>query len=395
MDLLRFWMVFRSYARWILVVTLVVMVGTFLYVRRLPKIYVAAARIVIPQRGASPGGSLLSGAGRGDGIAGLVAGSLGLQSTATLDLFTTYLESRTMAEQVVAHFDIQRRFNIREAQSAASFVMGMREFLPRKTGSIDIRVESPDPVFAADMANFYADNLDQMNRAYNITDASRYRRFVEGRLAETHVELREAEERVRQFGVRNKILVGATAEDGPKRSLDTYTNLQNKLLEEEARLASMRAYVTNENPDLVQQQRRTEEIERQLREAQYGSRGNPQGRKGGSAMRDPSFSLPVAELPSTSLEGIRLQRDLKLQDTMFMLLSSMLEQAKIAEARDLPTLQILDRAIPPLGPSKPKVRQSVLFAGLLAFVVSFLGACAWDAMRDTKARAVPSDSAAG
>jgi uncharacterized protein involved in exopolysaccharide biosynthesis len=392
MDFLRIWMVFRAHYRWILAITLIVMAGTYLHMRRIPKIYMAVTRIVVPQKGSSPGAAFIPGGGRGDSLAGLVAGSLGIQATGTMDLFMAYLDSRTMAEDVVAHFDIQRRFNISEPQKATMAVMGMREFIPKKTGTIDIQVEATDPRFAADMANFYAGNLDRMNRTYSITDAGRNRRFIEVRLAETHKALREAEERVRQFEERNKTLAGASAlegsTEGSKRSLDTFTRLQNTLIEEEMRLASMRMYATDENPDVMLQRLRIERVQRQLEEAQYGNPGNPAGRKKRDGNTDRSFSLPVAELPSTLLEGIRLRRDLKLQEAMFSLLSSQLEQAKIAEARDLPTLQILDRAIPPLYPVKPLVRRSVQFAGFLTFVLACLAAYGWDSLRRWQAQTV-------
>lgn len=394
MDLFRFWNVLRTHVLWIVVVTFVVMVGTYLSVRRLPKIYAATARIVIPQRGSSGASFLPSSLGRGD-LAGLVAGSMGLQVTGSMDLFIAYLESRTMAEGVVAHFDIQRRFNIPETQRAVGFVMGMGEFIPKKTGTLDIRVESPDPRFAADMANFYADNLDRMNRTYSITDAGRNRGFIEARLAETQKALGEAEERMRQFEERNKALAGASTDYGSKSSLDTVTRLQGELWLQEALLASMRGYATDDNPDLIVQKLRIEEARRQLEDVQYGNHGSPQGRKTRGKNPDQSFSLPVAELPTTLLEGMRLRRELKLQEAVFALLSSQLEQAKIAEARDLPTLQILDRAIPPIYPVKPNVRKTVLFNSLLTFVVAFLGAFGWDAIRRLKGQALPDEPVAG
>ena len=382
------WAVIRRNLWWILGLTLVVMVGTYLYARRLPKIYAATARIVVTQRGSPPGASFFPSIGRGgDGLAGLMAGSLGLQATGSLDLFVTYLESRTMAEDVVAHFDIQRRFNIPEIQGAVGFVMGMRDFIPKKTGTLDVRVESPDPRFAADMANFYADNLDRMNRDYNSTDAGRNRRFIEARLAETQKALGEAEERMRQFEERNKALAGASTDYGSKGALDTVTRLQAELWVQEALLASMRGYSTDDNPDFIVQKLRIEETRRQLEDAQYGNQGSPQGRRTRGRNPDRSFSLPVAELPTTLLEGIRLRRDLKLQEAMFALLSSQLEQTKIAEARDLPTLQILDRAIPSLGPIKPLVRKMIQFAGLLTFVGACLAAFGWDAIQRAKAQA--------
>jgi uncharacterized protein involved in exopolysaccharide biosynthesis len=391
-DFLRIWTVLRTHYPWILAVTLIAMLGSYLHTRRLPKIYSAAARIVVPQKGSSAGGAFIPSLGKGDSLAGLVAGSLGLQVAGTTDLFIAYLDSRTMAEAVVAHFDIQRRYNAPELQRAVGIVMSMREFIPRKTGTIDIRVESPDPRFAADMANFYADNLDRMNQTFSNTEAGRHRRFIETRLVETQKALREAEERFRQFEERNKTLVGGGAfegsSEGLKRSLDTFAGLQNSLIEEEMRLASMRMYATDENPEVMLQKLRIEKIQRRLEEAQYGNSGNPNGRKKKAGSPDRSFSLPVAELPSTVLEGIRLRRDLKLQEAMYSLLTSQLEQAKIAEARDLPTLQILDRAVPPLRPVKPLVRKTVQFTGMLTLVLVCLAAYAWDAFRRWQAQLV-------
>jgi len=386
-DFLRIWAVIRRNLWWILGLTLVVMVGTYLYARRLPKIYAASTRIVTPQRGGASGGSFLP-IGRGDGLMGLAAASIGIQATGSLDLFMAYLESRTMAEAVVDHFNLQERFHSKEREGAVNAAMGLGEFIPKKTGTIDIRVESPDPSFAADVANFYADNLDRMNRTFNITDAGRQRRFIEARLVETQRALHEAEEWVRQFEERNKSLIGSSAEGAAQDpSLVSMITFQSKIAEEEARLASLRVYETDENPEVILQRFRIEKLQKQLDEIKYGNSPTIASHRGGNPKSDRSFKVPVADLPAVVREGIRLRRDLKLQEAMFQVLSSQLEQAKIAEARDLPTLQILDRAIPSLRPIKPLVRKMIQFAGLLTFVGACLAAFGWDAIQRAKAQA--------
>jgi hypothetical protein len=137
---------------------------------------------------------------------------------------------------------------------------------------------------------------------------------------------------------------------------------------------------------VILQRFRIEKLQKQLDEIKYGNSPIIASYRGGNPKSDRSFKVPVADLPAVVREGIRLRRDLKLQEAMFQVLSSQLEQAKIAEARDLPTLQILDRAIPPLRPVKPLVRKMIQFAGLLTFVGGCLAAYGWDAIQRAKAQ---------
>jgi capsular polysaccharide biosynthesis protein len=54
------------------------------------------------------------------------------------------------------------------------------------------------------------------------------------------------------------------------------------------------------------------------------------------------------------------------------MLTGMLESAKIAEAKDLPTLQVVDPALPPEFPSKPTTLKNMVLAGSASLVVGIL-----------------------
>lgn len=84
----------------------------------------------------------------------------------------------------------------------------------------------------------------------------------------------------------------------------------------------------------------------------------------------------------------RLLREAKIQESLFTYLTSQLEQAMIAEARDLPTLQILDRAVPSSKKVRPKVKQAVMFAGVLSLVAGFFLALIVDRIRTWRRPAV-------
>src|SRR5437867_519288 len=95
-------------------------------------------------------------------------------------------------------------------------------------------------------------------------------------------------------------------------------------------------------------------------------------RKGGKGMLPGDRLHPaMVTVPGLALEYGRLMREVKVQETLYSLLTSQNEQAKIAEARDTPTVQVLDPAIPAEKKSKPSIRLNMLIAGVLALFVGF------------------------
>jgi uncharacterized protein involved in exopolysaccharide biosynthesis len=82
--------------------------------------------------------------------------------------------------------------------------------------------------------------------------------------------------------------------------------------------------------------------------------------------------IPFAQVPELGLELARLMRDVKVQETVYTLLTQQLEQAKIAEARDMPTVQPLDTAVPADRKSKPKIKLNMAVAGITSLLMGVL-----------------------
>src|SRR2546425_9538571 len=108
----------------------------------------------------------------------------------------------------------------------------------------------------------------------------------------------------------------------------------------------MRNFATEANPEIIALRRRIDEMNRQLAQMQYGeSRATPAGDRH-------DFTVPFAKVPGVGLELARLTRDVKVQETLVTLLTQQVEQARIAEARDIPVVQVLT------GRSRPRVLPS-------------------------------------
>jgi len=73
----------------------------------------------------------------------------------------------------------------------------------------------------------------------------------------------------------------------------------------------------------------------------------------------------IVESPHLQLEFGRLQRDVALQTQIFLTLSEQLELAKIKELNNKPTIDILDKAIPPIDKKQPSRTKIVLMCMLL------------------------------
>jgi uncharacterized protein involved in exopolysaccharide biosynthesis len=74
-------------------------------------------------------------------------------------------------------------------------------------------------------------------------------------------------------------------------------------------------------------------------------------------------------VPEVGLELARLTREVKIQETLVTLLGQQMEQARIAEAKDLPVVQILDRGVPAERHIRPRIGLNVMLAGAISFLV--------------------------
>jgi uncharacterized protein involved in exopolysaccharide biosynthesis len=73
----------------------------------------------------------------------------------------------------------------------------------------------------------------------------------------------------------------------------------------------------------------------------------------------------MRELPETGLELARLVRDVKALEQVFTILTAQYEDARINEARDIVTVEVLDAATPPERKSRP--RRLVMIAAAFLF----------------------------
>jgi len=328
----------------------------------LPKVYRSTATL-LPSLDSKDGaglGALLSAAGGAAGAAQTLGISLpGAPATPT-DVFVAMLKSRIMADDVIKQFDLMRLYEAKTMDDARKALEDDTTIKVSKEKVIMIVVEAKDPKLAADMANYYVSNLDRLNRTLNVSKASQNRAFIERRLAETQVNLVKAEEALKEFQTRNKTVA---VEAQSKAMIEAAALIQGQITAQEVQLEVMSGYLSPDNPELSRLRTSLAELKKQLYLLESGKSGK--GMLPGDRLHPAMITVPAL-----ALEYGRLMRELKVQETLYTLLTSQYEQAKLAEARDTPTVQVLDPAVPAEKKSKPSIRLNVMIAGVLGL---FLG----------------------
>jgi uncharacterized protein involved in exopolysaccharide biosynthesis len=365
MNLLDYWRIVRRHARLIIVLWLVAVLGTLGISLWLPKIYRSSATVLTPLEGSSAGLGLASALSASSLVQAFPGFAIPF-GTSQRDIFLSILKSRTMAEAVVQQFQLQERYEAAYLADAIKELQRVATVSLSKDGVITVQVEDTDPALAAAMANFYVDKLDQMLRRFDITEASKQRAFIAARLIETEHELRRAEEALRQFQEKNKVIA---LEEQAKGVVETAAQLKGEIMASEVQLEVMRKFATEANPEVIKLKRRIEEMKRHMAQMQYGKGWvlPPENHNPGEARNE--IHIPIVQVPEVGLELARLTRDFKVQETVFSLLTQQLEQAKIAEARDMPTVRVLDQAVPAERKSKPNIKLNMAIAGIISLFI--------------------------
>ncbi|MEK6649896.1 MAG: Wzz/FepE/Etk N-terminal domain-containing protein [Bacteroidota bacterium] len=256
--------------------------------------------------------------------------------------YLAILASRTVKEAVVRAHDLAAVYEIADS-SVERAIEALESHVAIETEDQDyitITVEDKDPRRAADIANTFVDLLNRRSLELGSLEAGRNREFIASRLEETREELRRAEDRLRKQQESSTV---PFLPDAGGSGASAVAQLFAERARKEIELAILSRSTSPDNPLVRQLALEVEEIERKTR-----------------------------TLPETGMEGLRLYREVLIQQKILEVIIPLHEQAKVEEKKDVPVLIVLDRAVPAERKFKPKkaviVTVSVAVSVLLTMV---------------------------
>ncbi|OGW56945.1 MAG: hypothetical protein A3D21_05155 [Nitrospirae bacterium RIFCSPHIGHO2_02_FULL_42_12] len=354
-NLLDFLRVLIKRKIFIIAIVVITFISSTIYSLFLPDMFVATSIILPPQYEGSSGNINPSQFGN---LGGFVTGILNINSPT--DLWLAILKSQTLKEAIVSRLNLINAFRVKTKEEAASKLNGMVEISKTREGLISISLENKDPELAATLANAFVEELDRTNKNMVMTSGRRMRFFVEERLKIARIEVDKAEETIRSFQERNKAL---KLDDQSRAVFEAVGTLKGQLLAKEVELQTLLSYATPNNPQAEILKTQIEELKEKIVELEEGK-----GLSTNPASKD--IFIPTSKFPNLSLQYARLLRDTKVQQTLYELLIQQYEMARIQEAKDTPTVQVLDVAKVPEKSSKPNRKQIILVSTITAIFFS-------------------------
>ncbi len=330
----------------------------------LPKMYTATARILPPQETKTGLSGLLSQAG---GMLGDLAGGFITAKTGP-ELYVGILESRTVADILIKKFDLKKIYEKEYLEKTYEKLADRSDIkVARDTQVISVSVKDRDPQRAADMANLYVDALDQINRKVNITEGQRKRAFLETRLGKVKEDLVKAELDLKEFQEKYKLV---SIDEQARVAIEGAAQIKGEIIAAQTELQVLRQFGTERQNEAIVLKSKIRELKNQLAKIERGAPGTASLKGNKTAKNNSDFYIPFNELPELGMQLVRLMREAKIQEEIFKLITTQYELAKIEEAKDVDTIQILDRAVPPDYKSSPKRALIVILSAVVAFFLA-------------------------
>lgn len=336
----------------------------------IPSEYESTARLMPPDQQGSGGMAImamLSGGQNGSSGLGALAGDL-LGAKTTGAMFIAVMHSRTAQDQIVQRFDLKKVYGARLEESARKRLERNTDISEeRKSGVITLRTTDRDPKRAAAIAGAYIDELDMLTAKLNTSAAHRERVFLEDRLSKINVELESAEKDFSQFASKNAA-IDISAQG--RAMLEGAASLQGQLIGAESQLEGLRQIYSDNNIRVRTTQARIAELRSQLQKMGGTSVGNPPASDPNAT--DNAYPT-LRQLPLLGVPYADKFRQLKVDEAVYETLTKQFELAKVQEAKEIPSVKVLDQPEVPERKSYPP-RALIIIAGTACSVL--LGA-AW------------------
>jgi uncharacterized protein involved in exopolysaccharide biosynthesis len=348
-------LVFRATAIGFLTATLI----AFL----IPKRYTTATRLMPPDTQSASGMMMLAGLAQraGNGLGAVAGDLLGMKSSGAL--FVGVLQSETVQNRLIEQFDLKKVYGTRYQQEARKKLgedTSIQE--ERKSGIITISVTDKNPARAAGLANAYVQELNLTVSQLSTSSAHRERVFLEERLQTVKQDLDDADMQLAQFSSKNNTL---DIQQQGKAMLEAAGTLAGQMIAAESELEGLRQIYSENNARIRALNARVGELRKELSKlsGKNGDAGN-----GTAAAADSSSGMPYPSLRKLPLLGVQYAdyyRRAKIQETIYELLTEQYELTKVEEAKETPSIKVLDPAEIPERKSYPP-RSFIIASGTLA-----------------------------
>jgi tyrosine-protein kinase Etk/Wzc len=254
--------------------------------------------------------------------------------------YLAIINSRTMYELIIEEFDLFEVYEIKSGYMSDAIDKLRKNIITRvnEEGTLTIVIEDKDPERARGMARFIVAKLDSLNQQMSAREATENRIFIERRLGQNITELKATEDKLKEFQQKHSIIAVPEQAEG---SISAIAQMYAAREIAEIELSLLSRSLSPDNPIVRSATHQLEELNKK-----------------------------IGAFPELGVEYFRLYRDFTVQQKLFEVIVPILEQARLEEQRDTPTLLVLDSPVQADRPHKPKKKIIVIVFFAISLIAS-------------------------
>jgi tyrosine-protein kinase Etk/Wzc len=326
----------------------------------LPNVYKPTVKILVQEPTASSAiSSILSQSSLGS-LSGLLGTSAMQGKSTNADLAQALLESRTLMDWIAEKFDFVKRYQIKKNPKTNARGMinhAMKIEFDEKSGILEIGYEDIDRVFATDVVNALADQLQIRFKRLTVDKAGFKRQYLEEAVAAAETQIDAASAALVAFQNKYGIYdMNAQAQ----ATINAVASQKALMATKQVELQLQMKYLPESDARIVRLKDEIEAIKKLISQLTEGGTDFVTG------------TVPQNQMPALGVQYLNLQRDLQAQQAIISILKQQYETAKLEEMDTSKTFQVVEIAEVPEVRSGPSRTMSAIIVTVVAFFLSIL-----------------------
>lgn len=215
----------------------------------------------------------------------------------------------------------------------------------KSSGIVGISMEGKNKKKIKNIIDYVLSTYQEQNVEHSSIEAGRSLKFVKDQLPEATAKMKDAEKKIYEYRLNNKTVDLTLQTEQLLTQLLTIESLLNELNLEEPNLARK---FKREHPIYIEFLRKKEDLEKKRDEV----------------------NLETGQIPTEQFNIFRLQRDVQLNQKIYLQMLNKYEELKIIKAGSLGSIRVIDNTIVHPKAIKPQKSAVVVIAFVLGLILS-------------------------
>lgn len=294
-------------------------------------------------------------------VGSLFGGFLGGSGDTQIDKIFGYIESNRLRNDIIDKFGLEQYYDFSKYKREKTLKQLQEDLTYDLTdnGFIEVSMIHSNPDSAAKIVNYMVSELDKINREIILQNASNYRKFVEKRYLRNVEDLRKAQEDMKLFQTEYGVYA---IPDQFQVAFEAMGNLEVDLFKKKIQIEILGNTKGEKSNEYEFMQREIKSLESKLNEIKNGNYSETQS----------LVFLPQNKLPEIYKKYFTIFGEIEIQTKLLEFILPMYEQALMEEQKNIPTIIVVDQAVPSELKYYPKRSFIVISVIFLLFIIQLI-----------------------